>query len=118
MPCGVDPCLFLIVAFVAGYCKGLSMSLGGRQPWIEYGGELVENLQKGEMSCKENVAEAPALYCLLDLLFLILQLVELVVDATMCKEFLVCSHLADLTLVHHDNLVGILDRGKSVRNDY
>ena len=56
--------------------------------------------------------------CLLPLLFssnarllvLVLQLVETVVNASEGKEFLVGPHLADLSLVHDDNVIGRLDR--------
>ena len=44
-----------------------------------------------------------------DFLILVLQLIELVVDAMVGQEFLVCAHFAKLAFVHDQNLVGALD---------
>src|SRR5271156_538681 len=51
------------------------------------------------------------------LLIFVLQLIELVVNAALGQQLLVRSHLADLAFVHHDDLVGALDGGETVRDD-
>src|SRR5690348_11332952 len=40
-----------------------------------------------------------------EFLVFVLELVELVVDATLCQQLLVRAHFAQLGLMHHDDLV-------------
>ena len=48
---------------------------------------------------------------------LVLQLVQLVVQAALCQQFLMGAFLPDLTLMHDDNLVAVLDSGQAVCHD-
>ena len=52
-----------------------------------------------------------------DLLILVLQLVELPVEAALREQLLVGAHLAQLAFVHHENRVGALDGGEPVRDE-
>ena len=51
-----------------------------------------------------------------EFLILVLQLVELPVEAAIGKQFLVRTHLAKLPFVHDENRVGSLDGGQTMRN--
>src|SRR5579863_9531073 len=53
-----------------------------------------------------------------DFLIFVLQLIELVVNTTLGQQLLMRTHLADLTFVHHDNLIGALYGRKPVGDDY
>ena len=48
---------------------------------------------------------------------LVLQLVQLVVQAALCQQFLMGAFLPDLALVHDDDLVAVLDGGQAVCHD-
>src|SRR5581483_1451844 len=50
-------------------------------------------------------------------LVLVLQLVKLVVNASLGQELLVRAHLANLAFVHDEDLVSTLDGGEPVGND-
>src|SRR5438309_11201143 len=50
-------------------------------------------------------------------LVFVLQLVELIVNAALGEELLMCADLADLSLVHDDDLVGALNGREPVSND-
>ena len=52
-----------------------------------------------------------------NLLILVLQLIELVVDAALREQLLVRAHLADLPLMHNDDLVGALNGREAMRDD-
>ena len=66
--------------------------------------------------CRSSNAEALAVRKrrYRQLLVLVLQLVELPVDAAMGQQLLVRADLADLALVHHDDLVGALNGAEAV----
>ena len=48
---------------------------------------------------------------------LVLQLVQLVVQAALCQQFLMGAFLPDLALMHDDDLVAVLDGGQAVCHD-
>ena len=51
-------------------------------------------------------------------LVLVLQLVELPVEAAMGEQLLVGAHLAQLALVHDEDGIGALHRGKTMRDQH
>src|SRR5688572_6330317 len=57
------------------------------------------------------------IYLFSDLLILVLQLVELVIQAALGQQFLMRSHLTHTSLVHHENLVALLNRREPVGDD-
>src|SRR5581483_4498510 len=65
----------------------------------------------------ENHASIPHRLAQFARLFLVLQLIELVINPAMRKQFLMRAHLANLALVQHDNLVHALNGRKPVRDD-
>src|ERR1041385_284261 len=50
-------------------------------------------------------------------LVLVLELIELVVNAVLCQQLLMVSDLAYLTFVHDNDLVRTLNGGKAMRDD-
>jgi hypothetical protein len=50
-------------------------------------------------------------------LVFVLELVELVINSAIGEQFLVTAHFANFSFVHHDDLVGALNRGKSMGDD-
>ena len=53
-----------------------------------------------------------------ELLFLVLELIELPVDSAMGEQFLMIANLSDVAFVHDDNLVGTLNGGEAVGDDH
>src|SRR5205823_1908026 len=53
---------------------------------------------------------------LLSLLILVLQLIQLPINPSQRQELLMVARLAELAFMHHQNSVGALDCGQSVRD--
>ncbi len=53
-----------------------------------------------------------------DFLIFVLQLIEPVINAALGEQLLVGTHFANLAFVHHDDLIGALDSGEPVSDDY
>ena len=51
-----------------------------------------------------------------DFLALILKLIKPIINAAFLQEFIMCPHLTNPSLVHHDNLVGVLNGRQPMRD--
>ena len=72
-------------------------------------------IQKCLHTCKALCAFRHTLLSgLPDFLLFVLQLVELEVDSAQGKQLLMRTHFPDFAFVHHDDLVGVLNRRKPV----
>src|SRR5512142_2046784 len=77
--------------------------------------------QLGTVNCLIVPDHRSRLYCRFgrengDFLVLVLELVELVVDAALGEQLLVRAHFSNLALVHDDDLVGALHGREAVRD--
>src|SRR5439155_17484944 len=52
-----------------------------------------------------------------DFLILVLQLIQLVINAALSKQLLMCAALPHASLVHNDDLIAALNRGQAMRDD-
>src|SRR5947208_11240142 len=91
--------------------SGLSGGNVGCQADVSCSGAKTCPLESGHCRLK-----ARSTLALLPLLILVLQLIQLPINSAQRQKLLMIAGLSELTLVHHQNAVGALDRGQAVRD--